>query len=322
MEEDVIILDRELKNDLWKVPVSSGLIEDRRLSANEFRFYVLLMEHARQKMTCFPSRSLLAEKLGVSVRQIDRFKLKLKELGLLKWVQYKGQDGRVHNLYTLCAHKPIKKNGGQKKTEDKNVLSIETVKSFHGSQESPGNYTKSKNTKTNNKLSMEGVFDAILFSPTPKRIVCAAPGVQKIIQLWNGLGYPKARDADIKNLEVFPHANELQKHLPLVPFFNDEWWIKSNRNLSALLAKYPTFQAFCENFMYQDQLWDKFIQDLTVSLNEEDFESRGHYKRAVVEKYLAEHTVDCKNEEQTQPAGLKHGKEFQDEPKEAVVSPG
>lgn len=102
-------MDAELQRELWKVPVSIDLIEDTRLSSNELRFYLLLMGYARSRNTCFPARETMANILKVSIRTIDRYKIRLKELGLLKWTQWIRADGRLHNKYTLCMYRPIKK---------------------------------------------------------------------------------------------------------------------------------------------------------------------------------------------------------------------
>jgi predicted transcriptional regulator len=151
MEEQNLIISEELKRDLWRIPVDIELITDANLSDAALRLYLRLMGYARMNTTAFPGRDTLANEIHYSVRQIDKLKNELKELGLLDWTQSIGKDGRLHNTYTLLKYKPIKKQTKEEIfTRDQPCPSHETSHARHTGTAVLDNNTNSNNTNNKN----------------------------------------------------------------------------------------------------------------------------------------------------------------------------
>lgn len=87
--EDNLIIEEELKKQLWKVPVDIDLIENGDISHAGFRLYCMLMGYARQDTTCFPSIKTLACKMHCQSSYIHTLKTELQDLGLLTVERWK-----------------------------------------------------------------------------------------------------------------------------------------------------------------------------------------------------------------------------------------
>ena len=75
------------------------IVRDKRITSSAFRIYCLLRMRLFQKNYCFPGRNTLAEELGASTRQVDRY---INELKIAKYVEVKRRGQGRPNLYYLA----------------------------------------------------------------------------------------------------------------------------------------------------------------------------------------------------------------------------
>jgi hypothetical protein len=76
--------------------------------------YAVLNRYANQKGTCFPSRKTIAEKIGVSIKAVDRALKELQELGAVHVEHRTVGEGEIlqyqSNIYHLITKHPSDKN--------------------------------------------------------------------------------------------------------------------------------------------------------------------------------------------------------------------
>ena len=80
------------------VVVGNSVLSDAAVSAPAKIVYLLLMRRLFQKDNCFPGRELLAQEVGLSARQVDRY---LQELKAAKWVKITRRGQGKTNVYQL-----------------------------------------------------------------------------------------------------------------------------------------------------------------------------------------------------------------------------
>jgi|SRR5579859_1965141 len=81
------------------------VMEDTRLSVGARLTFAFLLMFAWQEGSCFPGQGTLAEKMGVSERQLQRY---LYELRDANWIAIERQDRRYNNTYIILDKKPSK----------------------------------------------------------------------------------------------------------------------------------------------------------------------------------------------------------------------
>jgi hypothetical protein len=261
MEDDELLkVETELEKELWKVPVNLELIDDLNISNGAFRLYLRLMGYARQRTTCFPSRATLADNMGVKIKTIDRLKKQLKEAHLLDWTQYLGKDGRNHNTYTLLSYKPIEGHTRPLK-ENNSVIQQGTTVSFERGQEGISNNTNNKNTKIKNTTTNSVVVE---HEGTERASETDGSIRESIIELWKKLEYPEVRKVEVEKLKTLPDAklSKFYKSIPLLQYYHDDWWDKSNKNLAAALYRLDTLNKFSNDFISSPEIWSKFYNQL------------------------------------------------------------
>lgn len=105
--------------------VSSDLITDENINANEFRVYTYLMSLYNEKDGCsYPSIETIAKKVNISSRTVKKCIKHLEELGYLVIGKRKGTKGNF-NTYSKFKHiiKNLKNN--MKKKEDPKEKTLE-----------------------------------------------------------------------------------------------------------------------------------------------------------------------------------------------------
>jgi hypothetical protein len=259
-EEELLKVDSELEKELWKVPVPIGLINDTTLSNGAFRLYLCLMGYARQHTTCFPSRATLADNMGVEIKTIDRLKKQLKEAHLLDWEKSLGTNGWKKNTYILLSYKPI-----QAKTnplsEVRNVPGEGIILSSERGQKCISNNTNIKNTKIKNTTTKSVVVDT---EGTERASETDGSIRESIIELWKKLEYPEVRKVEVEKLKTLPDAklSKFYKSIPLLQYYHDDWWDKSNKNLAAALYRLDTLNKFSNDFISSPETWSRFYNQL------------------------------------------------------------
>ena len=84
--------------------LSTELITDKNISANEFRIYTYLMSLYNEKQSCsFPSMETIVEKLGMTKPTVNKSIKKLVELGYMIVEKQKAKIGNF-NKYTNFKH--------------------------------------------------------------------------------------------------------------------------------------------------------------------------------------------------------------------------
>ena len=98
---DTLRFESEAKNR-WItkgfVMVGNDVLCDKAVSAPAKVLYLLLMRRLFQKDFCFPGRETLADELGLSPRQVDRY---LQDLKAAKWISIKRRGQGKTNVYHL-----------------------------------------------------------------------------------------------------------------------------------------------------------------------------------------------------------------------------
>ena len=80
------------------VMVGNDILCDKAVSAPAKVLYLLLMRRLFQKDFCFPGRDTLADELGLSPRQVDRY---LQDLKAAKWISITRRGQGKTNVYHL-----------------------------------------------------------------------------------------------------------------------------------------------------------------------------------------------------------------------------
>lgn len=259
-EEELLKVDSELEKELWKVPVPIGLINDTTLSNGAFRLYLCLMSHARQRTTCFPSRAKLAEEMGVEIKTIDRLKKQLKVAQLLDWQKSLGANGWKKNTYTLLSYKPIKAKVNPL-SEVMDVPGEGTILSSERGQKCISNNTNSNNTNIKNTTTK-----SVVVEPEGTERASETDGSirESIIELWNKLEYPEVRKIEVEKLKALPDAklSKFYDSLPLLRYYHDDWWDKSNKNLAVALHRLDALIQYKQDFITNPSTWFQFYKQL------------------------------------------------------------
>ena len=87
------------KNDSFGLVPTS--IARSKLSPGAKALYLLLATYADKKRTCFPSKSLLCEELGVNEKTLERYLKQLVEAGAVKVKQQRNKNRWGSNYYQL-----------------------------------------------------------------------------------------------------------------------------------------------------------------------------------------------------------------------------
>jgi hypothetical protein len=126
--------------------------------------YCLLLHHARQQDTCYPTHECMAAELDTSIDTIKRGLQELKEHGLIEWKQ---QGLHKPNQYTIL---PLSQ------TVQKCTIPTEQECTIHAEQERPTNQTKSKqkieSDEDSSKKPLKGRKDEVCqrSKPKPERV--------------------------------------------------------------------------------------------------------------------------------------------------------
>ena len=94
--ERIIIEDEILKAGFAAFPYL--VMNDTGISNNARFTYAMLLQFAWQEGETFPKQKTLADRIGVSVRQVRRYLLELKSSG---YIQIERQDKRFNNTYII-----------------------------------------------------------------------------------------------------------------------------------------------------------------------------------------------------------------------------
>ena len=81
------------------------LMRDRNLSIGARLTYAFLLMYAWQEGSCFTKQASIAETMGVSSRQLQRYLYELREANYIRITR---QDKRFNNTYILLDKKPTK----------------------------------------------------------------------------------------------------------------------------------------------------------------------------------------------------------------------
>jgi hypothetical protein len=259
-EEELLKVDSELEKELWKVPVPIGLINDTSLSNGAFRLYLCLMGYARQHTTCFPSRAKLAENMGVEIKTIDRLKKQLKAAHLLDWEKSLGTNGWKKNTYMLLSYKPIQAKINPL-SEVKNVPREGKILSSERGQECISNNTNIKNTKIKNTTTKSVVVET---EGTERASETDGSIRESILELWKKLEYPEVRKIEMEKLKTLPETKlaKFYGSLPLLEYYHDDWWDKSNKNLAVALHRLDALIKFRKEFISNPSTWFQFSKQL------------------------------------------------------------
>ena len=94
--ERIIIEDEILKAGFTAFPYL--VMNDTSLSVSARFTYAMLLQFAWQEGATFAKQETLAQRIGVSVRQLQRY---LDELKAADYIKIERQDKRYHNTYII-----------------------------------------------------------------------------------------------------------------------------------------------------------------------------------------------------------------------------
>jgi len=107
--DKVIIQNEILRSGFAAFPYL--VMEDRNLSIGARMSYAFLLKYAWQDGSCFAGQKRMAEEMGVSERQLQRY---LYELRDLKYIKIQRKDKRYNNTYIVLDRKKPSKFKGKK----------------------------------------------------------------------------------------------------------------------------------------------------------------------------------------------------------------
>ena len=81
------------------------IMRDKDLSIGARLSYAFLLMYAWQEGSCFPKQANMAEAIGISSRQLQRY---LQELEKANYIRITREDKRFNNTYILLDKKPTK----------------------------------------------------------------------------------------------------------------------------------------------------------------------------------------------------------------------
>ena len=81
------------------------VMRDKKLSTGARLTYAFLLMYAWQEGSCFTKQESMAEMMGVSSRQLQRYLYELRETG---YILISREDRRFNNTYVLLDKKPTK----------------------------------------------------------------------------------------------------------------------------------------------------------------------------------------------------------------------
>jgi hypothetical protein len=81
------------------------VMRDKNLSTGARLTYAFLLMYAWQEGSCFPKQESMAEAMGVSSRQLQRY---LHELRAANYIRITRKDKRFNNTYILLDRRPTK----------------------------------------------------------------------------------------------------------------------------------------------------------------------------------------------------------------------
>ena len=85
------------------------VMRDKKLSLGARMTYAFLLMYAWQQGSCFPKQAVMADSMGISSRQLQRY---LSELKMADYISIERRDKRFHNTYILLDKKPTKLRKG------------------------------------------------------------------------------------------------------------------------------------------------------------------------------------------------------------------
>lgn len=214
----------EQENDKDKTNYTSipnALLVDKALTDSELRYYAIIVSLSYARGYCFMSNRQLGERLGKSIRTMQRIIDGLREKGYVQVRVYTDDEGHIHREITPLAR--VKSVMGHVRFDtgnDKDDMGTMSDLSRPPCQI----WQQSNNKMSNNKMSISAKSDLRTCTPSQKCKAERAGQTAKeelFSKFWKA--YPKKRDKEkgrraffkIKNVEtVFPvmmQALEKQK---------------------------------------------------------------------------------------------------------------
>lgn len=216
------IVEREKEKDKPSyTPIPNALLVDKALTDSELRYYVIIVSLSYARGYCFMSNRQLGERLGKSIRTMQRIIDGLKEKGYVQVRVYTDDEGHIRREITpLVRVKSVMGHVIFDMGNDKNDMGAMTDLSRPPCQI----WHHSNNKMSNNKMSISANQDLRTYAPSQKHKTEREGQAAKealFSTFWKA--YPKKRDKPkakrafikIKNIEkVFPvmmQALEKQK---------------------------------------------------------------------------------------------------------------
>ena len=81
------------------------VMKDKHLSMGARLTYAFLLMYAWQEGSCFPGQEKLAEGMGISRAQVQRFLYELRDVA---YIAIERRDKRFNNTYTILDKRPTK----------------------------------------------------------------------------------------------------------------------------------------------------------------------------------------------------------------------
>ena len=101
--ERIIVEDELLRAGFAAFPYL--VMKDNELSVGGRLTYAFLLMYAWQEGSCFASQQKLAEDMGISRAQVQRYLYELREA---KYIKIQRKDKRFNNTYTILGKRPSK----------------------------------------------------------------------------------------------------------------------------------------------------------------------------------------------------------------------
>ena len=206
-----IVEQEKDKNKPSYTPIPNALLVDKALTDSELRYYAIIVSLSYARGYCFMSNRQLGERLGKSIRTMQRIIDGLKEKGYVQVHVYTDDEGHIHREIIPLTHvKTVMGHAIFDTGNDKDDMGVMPDLSRPPCQ----NWHHSNNKMSNNKISICANQDLHRCAPSQKSKTergGQSAKEERFSEFWQA--YPKKRNKArakqaffrIKNIEkVFP----------------------------------------------------------------------------------------------------------------------
>jgi DNA-binding PadR family transcriptional regulator len=246
--------------------IPSQVFEDDRLEYSEIMFYALLSGLANNTGYCFASDKYLAERMKISHQTIERWLLKLEEIGYIKRETKK--NGLRWDRKIFITHARVNSNNVYEPspTRARTLTHEGIVRKEIINKEDPPPQVPKKSDEPQDLVQMKKKMISLgwkekEFDEAWKRFEVTPQGHVKNIRDWLIAVMQSIRDSEGKGKELEKRKQQAKK-----------WDGKKLNQWNVFVTEEGlelTYGSFCKSILYSDEQWDEKTAPLNGSQKNE-----------------------------------------------------